>query len=110
MSYTAAKTLPYRVELYRQIKRKRTLFAYAFVLSLPIIVASAVKFGPSGHSGGPTRLGSGTADLIGLATQGAANFTITMFYFATPFLLIAVVLLSLQSQWSCFRLRLGLSA
>ena len=91
MSYNAEKTLPYRVELYRQIKRKRTLFAYAFVLALPVIVASAVKFGPSGHSGGPTRLGSGTADLIGLATQGAANFTITMFYFATPFLLIAVV-------------------
>ena len=109
MSYNAEKTLPYRVELYRQIKRKRTIFAYAFVLALPVIVASAVKFGPSGHSGGPTRLGSGTADLIGLATQGAANFTITMFYFATPFLLIAVVSLfngdtvASEASWSTLR-------
>ena len=109
MSYAASKTLPYRVELYRQIKRKRTLFAYAFVISLPLIVASAVKFGPTGHSGGPTRLGSGTADLIGLATQGAANFTITMFYFATPFLLIAVVSLfngdtvASEASWSTLR-------
>ena len=86
MSYTASKTLPYNVELYRQLKRKRTAFAYAFVLSLPILVAIAVKFGPSGNSGGPTRLGSGTTDLIGLATIGAANFTTTMLYFATPFL------------------------
>ena len=66
--YNSSKTLPYLVELYRQLKRKRTVFAYGFVLALPILVAIAVKFGPSGNSGGPTRLGSGTADLIGLAT------------------------------------------
>jgi len=54
---------------------KRTLFAYLFVISLPVIVALAVKFGTSGNSSGPTRFGSGTADLIGLATKGAANFT-----------------------------------
>jgi ABC-2 type transport system permease protein len=74
MTYQANQTLPYRVELYRQLKRKRTAFAYGFVLSLPILVAIAVKFGPSGNSGGPTRLGSGTTDLIGLATLGAAKF------------------------------------
>ena len=93
MSYVASKTLPFSVELYRQLKRKRTAFAYGFVLSLPILVAIAVKFGPSGNSGGPTRLGSGTADLIGLATIGAANFTVTMLYFATPFLLVTVIAL-----------------
>ena len=47
MSYQASKTLPFSVELYRQLKRKRTAFAYGFVLSLPILVAIAVKFGPS---------------------------------------------------------------
>jgi ABC-2 type transport system permease protein len=81
--YQPQKTLPYRLEMYRQIKRKRTLFSYLFVISLPVIVALAVKFGTSGNSSGPTRFGSGTADLIGLATKGAANFTTTMFYFAT---------------------------
>lgn len=109
MSYLAAKTLPYSVELYRQLKRKRTAFAYGFVVSLPILVAIAVKFGPSGNSGGPTRLGSGTLDLIGLATQGAANFTTTMLYFATPFLLVTVIALfngdtvASEASWSTLR-------
>lgn len=109
MSYVASKTLPFSVELYRQLKRKRTAFAYGFVLSLPILVAIAVKFGPSGNSGGPTRLGSGTADLIGLATIGAANFTVTMLYFATPFLLVTVIALfngdtvASEASWSTLR-------
>lgn len=109
MSYQANKTLPYRVELYRQLKRKRTLFAYLFIAALPIIVAAAVKFGPTGHSGGPTKFGSGSADLIGLATKGAANFTFTMFYFATPFLLVAVISLfngdtvASEASWSTLR-------
>ena len=95
--------------MYRQIKRKRTLFSYVFVISLPVIVALAVKFGTSGNSSGPTRFGSGTADLIGLATKGAANFTTTMFYFATPFLLIAVVSIfngdtvASEASWSTLR-------
>jgi ABC-2 type transport system permease protein len=109
MSYQAQRTLPYRVELYRQLKRKRTAFAYSFVLSLPILVAIAVKFGPSGNSGGPTRLGSGTIDLIGLATIGAANFTVTMLYFSTPFLLVTVIALfngdtvASEASWSTLR-------
>lgn len=107
--YQSSKTLPYRVELYRQLKRKRTVFAYGFVLSLPILVAIAVKFGPSGNNGGPTRLGSGTTDLIGLATMGAANFTTTMLYFSTPFLLVTVIALfngdtvASEASWSTLR-------
>jgi ABC-2 type transport system permease protein len=107
--YSPNKTLPFRLELYRQIKRKRTLFAYLFVISLPVIVALAVKFGTSGNSTGPTRFGSGTADLIGLATKGAANFTATMFYFATPFLLVAVISIfngdtvASEASWSTLR-------
>ena len=109
MIYQVGKTLPYRVELYRQLKRERTVFAYGFVLSLPILVAIAVKFGPSGNSGGPTQLGSGTTDLIGLATLGAANFTTTMLYFSTPFLLVTVIALfngdtvASEASWSTLR-------
>lgn len=107
--YNANKTLPYYIEMYRQLKRKRTLFSYLFVMSLPIIVALAVKFGTSGNSTGPTRFGSGTADLIGLATKGAFNFTATMFYFATPFLLVAVISIfngdtvASEANWSTLR-------
>ena len=109
MTYNVEKTLPYSVELYRQFYRKRTFFAYLFVVALPIIVAGAVKFGPSGHSGGPNRLGSGSFDLIGLATIGAANFTVTMFYFAMPFLMVTVIALfngdtvASEASWSTLR-------
>ena len=109
MSYQASTTLPYRVELFRQFRRKRTLYAYLFIVSLPLIVAIAVKFGTASHSGGPTRFGAGSADLIGLATKGAMNFTTTMFYFATPFLLIAVIALfngdtvASEASWSTLR-------
>ena len=109
MSYSASKTLPFRIEMYRQLKRKRTAIAYLFVVSLPVLVAIAVKFGPSGNSGGPTRLGSGTTDLIGLATIGASNFTVTMLYFATPFLLVTVIALfngdtvASEASWSTLR-------
>jgi ABC-2 type transport system permease protein len=109
MSYVVGKTLPFRVELYRQLKRKRTAFAYGFVLSLPILVALAVKFGPSGDDDEPSEFGSGATDIIGLATLGAANFTTTMLFFSTPFLLVTVVALfngdtvASEASWSTLR-------
>ena len=109
MSYLVGKTLPFRVELYRQLKRKRTAFAYGFVLSLPILVALAVKFGPSGEEGDSSEFGSGATDIIGLATLGAANFTTTMLFFSTPFLLVTVVSLfngdtvASEASWSTLR-------
>ena len=109
MSYVVGNTLPYRVELYRQLKRKRTAFAYGFVLSLPILVSLAVKFGPSGDDGDSSEFGSGATDIIGLATLGAANFTTTMLFFSTPFLLVTVVALfngdtvASEASWSTLR-------
>jgi ABC-2 type transport system permease protein len=109
MSYLVDKTLPFRVELYRQLKRKRTAFAYGFVLSLPILVALAVKFGPSEADGDSSEFGSGATDIIGLATLGAANFTTTMLFFSTPFLLVTVVALfngdtvASEASWSTLR-------
>jgi ABC-2 type transport system permease protein len=109
MSYLVGKTLPFRVELYRQLKRKRTAFAYGFVLSLPILVALAVKFGPSGDEGDSSEFGSGATDIICLATLGAANFTTTMLFFSTPFLLVTVVALfngdtvASEASWSTLR-------
>jgi ABC-2 type transport system permease protein len=109
MSYLVGKTLPFRVELYRQLKRKRTAFAYGFVLSLPILVALAVKFGPSEEDGDSSEFGSGATDIIGLATLGAANFTTTMLFFSTPFLLVTVVALfngdtvASEASWSTLR-------
>lgn len=106
-TYRARATLPLRVEFVRQLRRRRTLVAYLLVVALPVMVSLAIKFGSSGDSGG--RLGSGSADLVGLATAGAANFTVTMFFFAAGFLLLVIVALfcgdtvASEASWSSLR-------
>lgn len=103
--------LPIRVELIRQLRRRRTLVAYLLVIALPVIVVAAVKFGPSSTGGGtPGRgFGGGSADLVGLATQGAANFTVTMLLFASGFLLTVIAALfcgdtvASEASWSTLR-------
>jgi len=106
-TYRARSTMPLRVEFVRQLRRRRTLVAYLLVIALPVIVSLAVKFGSEADSG--RRLGSGSADLVGLATAGAANFTVTMFFFASGFLLLVIVALfcgdtvASEASWSSLR-------
>lgn len=106
-----SRPFPIRVELVRQLRRRRTLVAYLLVVALPIIVVAAVKFGPSSSDAGAGRgrFGGGSADLVGLATQGAANFTVTMLLFASGFLLTVIVALfcgdtvASEASWSTLR-------
>jgi len=106
-TYRARDTMPLRVEFIRQLRRRRTLVAYLLVVALPVMVSLAVKFGSEADSG--RRLGSGSADLVGLATAGAANFTVTMFFFAAGFLLLVIVALfcgdtvASEASWSSLR-------
>jgi ABC-2 type transport system permease protein len=109
-TYAASRTLPLRVEFERQLRRRRTHIAYLLVIALPLIVCLAVKFGSNANSsGGGRRLGSGSADLVGLATVGAANFTVTMFFFASGFLLLVIVALfcgdtvASEASWGSLR-------
>jgi ABC-2 type transport system permease protein len=108
-TYNARSTLPLRVELIRQLRRRRTLIAFLLVVALPLMVCLAVKFGSNSNSGSGRRLGSGSADLVGLATIGAANFTVTMFFFAAGFLLLVIVALfcgdtvASEASWSSLR-------
>ena len=107
-TYRASATMPLRVEFIRQLRRRRTLVAYVLVIALPIMVSLAVKFGGN-SSGSGRRLGGGSADLVGLATAGAANFTVTMFFFAAGFLLLVIVALfcgdtvASEASWSSLR-------
>lgn len=107
-TYRASSTLPLRVEFIRQLRRRRTLVAYGLVIALPIMVSLAVKFGSNAENSG-RRLGSGSLDLVGLATSGAANFTVTMFFFAAGFLLLVIVALfcgdtvASEASWSSLR-------
>lgn len=108
--YRARATLPLRVEFIRQFRRRRTLVTYGLLVLLPAVVVLAVRFGPSseGDSDG-RRFGGGSLDLVGLATSGAANFTVTMLFFATSFLLILVTSVFLgdtvagEAQWGTLR-------
>lgn len=106
MTYRASTTLPLRVEFIRQLRRRRTLVAYLLVVALPLMVSLAVRFG---SDDGGRRLGSGSADLVGLATAGALNFTVTMFFFASGFLLLVIVALfcgdtvASEASWSSLR-------
>jgi len=110
--YRANATLPLRVELIRQLRRRRTLIAYLLIVALPLIVVAAVKFGPSAepsNNSSGRRFGGGSLDLVGLATSGAWNFTVTMIFFASGFLLLIIVALfcgdtvASEASWSTLR-------
>lgn len=106
--YRARATLPFRVEFIRQLRRRRTLVANLLVIAVPLIVVAAVKFGPSSN-GGDRRFGGGSLDLVGLATSGAWNFTATMIFFASGFLLVVIVAMfcgdtvASEANWSTLR-------
>ena len=112
-SYKASRTLPYRIEMIRQLKRRRTVVAYGLMVALPLIVVAAVKLGPSssdgGGGGGDSNFGSGSLNLIGLATNGAWNFTLVMLLFGSGFLLTTVFALfsgdtvASEASWSTLR-------
>ena len=105
--YSASHTLSVRTELVRQLRRRRTLVAYAIVCALPVVVVIAVALGPDSGRGG--RFGGGDLDLVGLATAGAWNFTLTMLLFSSGFLLVVVAALFLgdtvasEASWSTLR-------
>lgn len=113
-AYKASRTLPVRVELVRQIKRRRTLVSYLMMVLLPLIVVAAVKFGPSSDDGGSGAassggFGGGGLNLIGLATNGAWNFTVVMLFFGSGFLLNTVFALfygdtvASEASWATLR-------
>ena len=106
--YRVRSTLPLHIELIRQLRRRRTLVANLLVIAVPLIVVAAVKFGPSSNTG-DRRFGGGSLDLVGLATSGAWNFTVTMIFFASGFLLVVIVAMfcgdtvASEANWSTLR-------
>lgn len=112
-NYRANRTLPYRIEFIRQLKRRRTVVSYGLMVALPLIVVAAVKFGPqsgsTGSGGGGSNFGSGNLNLIGLATTGAFNFTLVMLLFGSGFLLTTVFAMfcgdtvASEASWSTLR-------
>ena len=104
--YRPGRTLPLRVELRRQLLRRRTTFAFGFLLVLPLLLVGAFSLG-SENSGA-------TADLVDLATRGALNFTLFTLFASTGFLLVVIVALFVgdtvasEASWSSLRYLLAL--
>jgi len=109
MSYQASKTLPFRVEFIRQLRRRRTAVAFLLMLLLPLIVVTAIKFGSAEDSSDAGGFAQGGLNLIDLATSGAMNFTVVMIFFASGFLLTTVFALfagdtvASEASWASLR-------
>lgn len=96
-------TLPLRVEVRRQLHRRRTQLTMGFLVLLPwlLVLAFKVGSGPRNRSQAPA--------LVDLATGGALNFTVFAVFAATGFLYVVVVALfagdtvASEASWSSLR-------
>ncbi|MDH6215835.1 ABC transporter permease [Streptomyces pseudovenezuelae] len=101
--YRAGRTLPLRVELARQLKRRRTLVMGAILAALPFVLLIAFAIG-----GGPGN-GNGNVTLMDTATASGANFAAVNLFVSAGFLLVIPVALfcgdtvASEAGWSSLR-------
>jgi ABC-2 type transport system permease protein len=101
--YRARRTLPFRVEFVRQLRRWRTIVAFVVLLALPWILVAAFKIS------GPVSAANGTPGLVTVATQGGLNFAAFSLFVSAGFLLVVVVALFCgdtvagEASWSSLR-------
>ncbi|MFJ8094091.1 ABC transporter permease [Streptomyces griseofuscus] len=100
--YRTRGTLPLRVELVRQLKRRRTLVMGALLAVLPFVLVIAFAVGhPSGRDGQVT--------LMDTATASGANFAAVNLFVSAGFLLVVPVALfcgdtvASEASWSSLR-------
>ena len=100
--YRPDRTLPLRVELVRQLRRRRTQVAFALVALLPVILWVAFELGDDGPPGG-------APNLVDLAKGSGANFAVFALFASAAFLLVVVVALffgdtvAVEASWSSLR-------
>jgi len=100
--YRPQHTLPVRIELVRQLKRRRTQVTFALVALLPVILWVAFSLADDGP---PT----GSLNLVDLAKGSAANFAVFALFASASFLLVVVVALffgdtvASEASWSSLR-------
>ncbi|MYR58928.1 ABC transporter permease subunit [Streptomyces sp. SID625] len=101
--YHAGRTLPLRVELARQLKRRRTLIMGGILAALPfvLVVAFAIGGDPGGRNNQVT--------LMDTATASGANFAAVNLFVSAGFLLVIPVALfcgdtvASEASWSSLR-------
>ncbi|MEV8343951.1 ABC transporter permease [Streptomyces niveus] len=108
--YRAGRTLPLRVELLRQLKRRRTIAMGGILAILPfiLIVAFAIGGTPGGEEDGGGGGGS-RINLMDTATASGANFAAVCLFVSAGFLLVVPVALfcgdtvASEASWSSLR-------
>ncbi|TQM83793.1 ABC-2 type transport system permease protein [Saccharothrix saharensis] len=102
VGYRASRTLPVRVELVRQLRRRRTQLVLGFLVLLPFILVVAFELGQAS----PNRRAGGFVDL---ATASGVNFVILTLFVSGSFLLPMIVALffgdtiASEASWSSLK-------
>jgi ABC-2 type transport system permease protein len=101
-AFRPERTLPLRVELERQLRRRRTQVVFGLVVLLPVLLWVAFELAPDAP---PT----GSLTLVDLATSSGLNFTVFAMFASSSFLLVVVVALffgdtvAAEASWSSLR-------
>ncbi|MET7593708.1 ABC transporter permease [Streptomyces sp. NPDC004082] len=101
--YRPRRTLPLRVELVRQLKRRRTLVMGAVLALLPFVLVAAFAIG------GEPGARNGQVTLMDTATASGANFAAVNLFVSAGFLLVIPVALfcgdtiASEASWSSLR-------
>src|SRR6266536_5435006 len=101
--YSPGRTLPFRVEAIRQLRRRRTMIAFGILLVLPWVLVGAFEVS------GPASAGNGTPGLVAMATRGGLNFAAFSFFVSAGFLLVVAVALfcgdtvASEASWASLR-------
>ncbi|BDH56601.1 ABC transporter permease [Tsukamurella sp. PLM1] len=102
--YASGRTLTVRVELARQLRRRRTLVMAALLAALPIVLIVALAVGSDDSD-----RGSGRPSMFDVATASGLNLTATVLIAGTGFLLVIPVALffgdavASEADWSSLR-------
>ncbi|HLU56643.1 MAG TPA: ABC transporter permease subunit [Pseudonocardia sp.] len=101
-AFRPERTLPLRVELERQLRRRRTQVVFGLLVLLPVLLWVAFELAPDGP---PT----GSLTLVDLATTSGLNFAVFAMFASSSFLLVVVVALffgdtvAAEASWSSLR-------
>lgn len=104
VGYRPGATLGIRVELIRQLKRRRTRATFAFLALLPLILILAFTVGSEDFDEGDSRV-----NLVDVATAGSLNFVLFVMFATTGFFLVVVYALffgdtiASEASWGSLR-------
>ncbi|MBA2390461.1 MAG: ABC transporter permease subunit, partial [Geodermatophilaceae bacterium] len=102
--YRPGATLGIRVELIRQLKRRRTTATFAFLVLLPLLLILAFAVGAEDIEEGNPQV-----NLVDVATAGSLNFVLFVIFATTGFFLVVVYALffgdtiASEASWGSLR-------